>query len=161
MVTFSTNPTARIVKVTFRLSRGSTPDQLTNKFHLRIIIVSLSYGLLTYFPTWAISQGPISPSLFPCYVDQFTPRWPLPLCKLLKKTRLPSQPYPMNSTCCGQPMVAKCWLARDLSGQTSILFETFADYGYVVVLRKFDVVAFKEPLSQVEGLDESSKLTSW
>ena len=66
----------------------------------------------------------------PCYVDQFYPNVGINTLQLLEKLGVDVH-YPMQQTCCGQPM-ANSGCEQDSKGVYNHFVDTFADYDYVV-----------------------------
>jgi len=66
----------------------------------------------------------------PCYIDQFYPQVGIATLKLLKKLGCKVH-YPMDQTCCGQPMANA---GRETKAVASYhhFIDTFKDYNYVV-----------------------------
>src|ERR1700761_957943 len=66
----------------------------------------------------------------PCYVDQFYPQAAIATLELLEKLGV-EVGYPLNQTCCGQPMANSGY--EHLTGGCNELFaENFKDFDYVV-----------------------------
>ena len=66
----------------------------------------------------------------PCYVDQFYPKVAIATLELLKKLGCEVD-YPMNQTCCGQPM-ANTGCEADAVNTYHHFIKTFEPYKYVV-----------------------------
>lgn len=66
----------------------------------------------------------------PCYVDQFYPSVAIATLELLEKLGV-NVDYPLNQTCCGQPM-ANSGYAHYSAGTSDHFTETFAGYDYIV-----------------------------
>ncbi|HEY3403815.1 MAG TPA: (Fe-S)-binding protein [Ohtaekwangia sp.] len=66
----------------------------------------------------------------PCYVDQFYPSVAVATLELLEKLNI-SVTYPLNQTCCGQPMANSGF--EHLTGSCNALFiENFRSFDYIV-----------------------------
>lgn len=66
----------------------------------------------------------------PCYVDQFYPQAAIATLQLLEKLGVDVS-YPLNQTCCGQPMANSGY--EHLAGGCNELFaENFKDFDYIV-----------------------------
>lgn len=66
----------------------------------------------------------------PCYIDQFYPQVAIATLQLLEKHGV-EVVYPMNQTCCGQPMANSGY--EHLTRNCNELFvKNFADYDYIV-----------------------------
>ena len=66
----------------------------------------------------------------PCYVDQFYPQVGIATLQLLEKQGLDVD-YPLNQTCCGQPM-ANSGCDQYGKGTLDLFLKSFAGYDYVV-----------------------------
>ncbi len=66
----------------------------------------------------------------PCYVDQFYPQVGIATLKLLEKQGL-DMDYPLNQTCCGQPM-ANSGCDQYGKGTLDLFLKSFVGYDYVV-----------------------------
>ncbi|EAZ80437.1 (Fe-S)-binding protein [Algoriphagus machipongonensis] len=78
----------------------------------------------------------------PCYIDQFYPHVGQATLELLEKLNC-NVSYPMNQTCCGQPM-ANSGYERDTEGTTRQFIETFKDFDYIVAPSGSCVLHVKE-----------------
>lgn len=66
----------------------------------------------------------------PCYVDQFYPQVAIASLRLLEKLGVDVD-YPLNQTCCGQPMANSGY--EHLTGECNTLFvKNFSGYDYIV-----------------------------
>ena len=66
----------------------------------------------------------------PCYVDQFYPQVAIATLQLLEKLGVDVE-YPLNQTCCGQPMANSGF--ENLTGDCNALFiDNFSSYDYIV-----------------------------
>jgi L-lactate dehydrogenase complex protein LldE len=66
----------------------------------------------------------------PCYVDQFYPNAAIATLQLLKKLGVDVH-YPLNQTCCGQPM-ANSGFEHLTGGCNELFIKNFADFDYIV-----------------------------
>lgn len=80
----------------------------------------------------------------PCYVDQFYPQVAIATLELLKKLGCTVQ-YPLNQTCCGQPM-ANAGFAAMSTGCDANFIENFRSFDYVVAPSGSCVLHIKEHL---------------
>jgi L-lactate dehydrogenase complex protein LldE len=80
----------------------------------------------------------------PCYVDQFYPQVAIATLQLLEKLGLDVD-YPLNQTCCGQPM-ANSGFERYAKGCDALFTKNFAQYDYIVSPSGSCVLHVKEHL---------------
>ncbi len=66
----------------------------------------------------------------PCYVDQFYPKVAIATLELLEKHGCEVH-FPMNQTCCGQPM-ANSGFAHLTEGCDDLFVDNFAEFDYIV-----------------------------
>jgi L-lactate dehydrogenase complex protein LldE len=66
----------------------------------------------------------------PCYIDQFYPGAAIATLQLLEKSGV-NVVYPLNQTCCGQPM-ANSGFAHLTHGCNELFIKNFADFDYIV-----------------------------
>lgn len=66
----------------------------------------------------------------PCYIDQFYPNVAIATLELLEKTGCEVD-YPLNQTCCGQPM-ANSGFEHLTKGCNELFVENFSGYDYIV-----------------------------
>ncbi|EDM34143.1 Oxidoreductase, iron-sulphur binding subunit [Pedobacter sp. BAL39] len=66
----------------------------------------------------------------PCYVDQFYPNAAIATLKLLQRLNVDVH-YPMNQTCCGQPM-ANSGFEHLTAGCNNLFIDNFSQFDYVV-----------------------------
>src|SRR5687767_13859025 len=66
----------------------------------------------------------------PCYVDQFYPQVGIATLSLLEKLGVDVS-YPVNQTCCGQPM-ANAGYENLSEGCNSLFIENFSSFDYIV-----------------------------
>ncbi len=85
----------------------------------------------------------------PCYVDQFYPQVGIATLQLLEKLGLEVN-YPLNQTCCGQPMANSGF---EYKGENLIKMfeENFQKYQYVIGPSGSCVMHLKEQLSHVKS----------
>lgn len=100
-------------------------------------------------------QKPNIALFIPCYVDQFYPNVAIASLKVLEKLGC-QVTYPMNQTCCGQPM-ANAGFERNTVGTTKHFIETFRDFDYVVCPSGSCVLHVKEHSPKVSGLEREQK----
>jgi L-lactate dehydrogenase complex protein LldE len=100
----------------------------------------------------SIKPKPHIALFIPCYVDQFYPNVAISTLAVLEKLGC-RVTYPMNQTCCGQPM-ANAGFERDTVGTTAHFIETFAAYDYVVCPSGSCVVHVKEHSPSVAGMEK-------
>lgn len=92
----------------------------------------------------------------PCYVDQFYPRVGIASLQLLEKLGC-TVGYPLNQTCCGQPMANSGF--EHLSQDCNRLFiQNFAEYDYVVGPSGSCILHLKEHLHDAQHEDVASTL---
>ncbi len=87
----------------------------------------------------------------PCYIDQFYPDVAIATYQLLKKLGCEVS-YPMNQTCCGQPM-ANSGFSELTKGCDVNFVKNFRDFDYIVAPSGSCVLHIKEHLK--EGTDSS------
>lgn len=80
----------------------------------------------------------------PCYVDQFYPQVGIATLSLLEKLGLDVS-YPLNQTCCGQPM-ANAGYEKLSKGCDALFVGNFSSYDYVVSPSGSCVLHIKEHL---------------
>jgi L-lactate dehydrogenase complex protein LldE len=92
----------------------------------------------------------------PCYVDQFYPQVGVATLQLLEKLGCKVD-YPMQQTCCGQPM-ANSGCERDAIPTYQHFIKTFQSYDYIVcpsgsctyhVRKHYDIIEQTETVKQV------------
>lgn len=89
----------------------------------------------------------------PCYVDQFYPNAAIATLQLLKKLSC-DVVYPLNQTCCGQPMANSGFehLTRDCN---KLFLKNFSGFDYIVAPSGSCALHIKEHL-HVEGQEEEA-----
>jgi L-lactate dehydrogenase complex protein LldE len=92
----------------------------------------------------------------PCYIDQFYPDVAIATYQLLKKLGCEVS-YPMNQTCCGQPMANSGF--SDLTKGCDVNFvKNFRDFDYIVAPSGSCVLHIKEHLKEGGSPAEIEKL---
>lgn len=92
----------------------------------------------------------------PCYIDQFYPDVAIATYQLLKKLGCEVS-YPMNQTCCGQPMANSGF--SDLTKGCDINFvKNFKDFDYIVAPSGSCVLHIKEHLKEGGAPAELEKI---
>jgi L-lactate dehydrogenase complex protein LldE len=86
----------------------------------------------------------------PCYVDQFYPQVGIATLQLLEKFGV-NVKFPINQTCCGQPM-ANAGFAHFTKDCDTLFVKNFGHYNYIVSPSGSCVLHIKEHL-HVEGQD--------
>ncbi|MEP7238919.1 MAG: (Fe-S)-binding protein [Ferruginibacter sp.] len=84
----------------------------------------------------------------PCYVDQFYPQVGIATMELLKKYGCTVH-YPLNQTCCGQPM-ANAGFAETGAGCNKNFIQNFKSFDYIVAPSGSCVLHIKEHLHSTE-----------
>lgn len=94
----------------------------------------------------------------PCYVDQFYPQVGIATLSLLEKLGI-SVSYPLNQTCCGQPM-ANAGYEKLSEGCDSLFVKNFSSYDYIVSPSGSCVLHIKEHLhpTSAEGIKISKNI---
>lgn len=90
----------------------------------------------------------------PCYVDQFYPHVAVATLRLLEAVGCTVH-YPLNQTCCGQPM-ANSGYAHLTGGCNANFIRNFADYEYVVSPSGSCTLHIKQHLHSEEESHEST-----
>lgn len=91
----------------------------------------------------------------PCYIDQFYPQVGIATLELLEKLGCKVS-YPLNQTCCGQPM-ANSGFERDTEGTTRQFLEAFEKYDYIVAPSGSCVLHVKEHQPKLPDAAEAQK----
>ena len=91
----------------------------------------------------------------PCYIDQFYPHVAKATLELLEKLGCDVS-YPMDQTCCGQPM-ANSGFERETVGTTKQFLETFKDFDFIVAPSGSCVLHVKEHQPTIEGHEAEQK----
>src|SRR6195952_4628567 len=84
----------------------------------------------------------------PCYVDQFYPNAAIASLQLLEKLGV-NVVYPLNQTCCGQPM-ANSGFEHLTHGCNELFIKNFADFDYIVAPSGSCVLHIREHLHDTE-----------
>lgn len=87
----------------------------------------------------------------PCYIDQFYPHVAKATLELLEKLGCKVR-YPMDQTCCGQPM-ANSGFERETEGTTRQFIETFKSYDFIVAPSGSCVLHIKEHQPKIDDLE--------
>ena len=66
----------------------------------------------------------------PCYIDAFFPEVGIATLELLEKLGV-EVVYPLNQTCCGQPM-ANAGSQKDAAGVEALFVKNFCDFEFIV-----------------------------
>lgn len=90
----------------------------------------------------------------PCYVDQFYPQVGVATLSLLENLGV-DVTYPLNQTCCGQPM-ANAGFEKLSSGCDSLFVQNFSGFDYVVSPSGSCVLHIKDHLHSNDG--QASKI---
>jgi L-lactate dehydrogenase complex protein LldE len=91
----------------------------------------------------------------PCYVDQFYPQVGVATLSLLEKLGVHVS-YPMNQTCCGQPM-ANAGYEKFSKGCDSLFIKNFSQYDYIVSPSGSCVLHIKDHLHHESSEAQSIK----
>ncbi|KAA6434123.1 (Fe-S)-binding protein [Dyadobacter flavalbus] len=92
----------------------------------------------------------------PCYVDQFYPQVGIATLELLEKLGC-TVTFPLNQTCCGQPM-ANSGFEHLTKSCDKLFYDLFADCDYIVSPSGSCVLHIKDHLKVEEKPEESKKL---
>lgn len=92
----------------------------------------------------------------PCYVDQFYPGAAIATLRLLEKLGL-DVVYPMNQTCCGQPM-ANSGFEHLTHGCNELFTKNFAEFDYIVAPSGSCVLHIREHLHDENKASEAEKI---
>ena len=92
----------------------------------------------------------------PCYVDQFYPQVAIATLQLLEKHGV-EVVYPMNQTCCGQPMANSGfeYLTKDCN---DLFIENFSAFDYVVAPSASCVLHIKDHLHSQKNNEQATLL---
>jgi L-lactate dehydrogenase complex protein LldE len=92
----------------------------------------------------------------PCYVDQFYPNAAIATLRLLEKFGVDVK-YPLNQTCCGQPMANSGY--EHLTGECDKLFiENFSEFDYIVAPSGSCVLHVKDHLHSEEMPEKANSI---
>ncbi|HYG19057.1 MAG TPA: (Fe-S)-binding protein, partial [Ohtaekwangia sp.] len=92
----------------------------------------------------------------PCYVDQFYPRVAIATLELLEKLDV-NVTYPLNQTCCGQPM-ANAGFEHMTLDCNALFIQNFKAFDYVVAPSGSCVLHIKEHLHHPSLEDEATPI---
>ena len=92
----------------------------------------------------------------PCYVDQFYPQVAIATLQLLEKLGV-EVGYPLNQTCCGQPM-ANSGFEHLTKGCNDLFIRNFSDYEYIVSPSGSCVLHIKDHLHDEHSEAEAEKI---
>lgn len=90
----------------------------------------------------------------PCYVDQFYPQVAIATLELLEKQGI-KVVYPLNQTCCGQPM-ANSGFEHLTQGCNNLFIQNFKDLDYIVSPSGSCVLHMKEHLHPEKEAEEAT-----
>jgi L-lactate dehydrogenase complex protein LldE len=90
----------------------------------------------------------------PCYVDQFYPDAAIATLRLLEKSGV-NVVYPLNQTCCGQPM-ANSGFEHLTPGCNELFIKNFAEFDYIVAPSGSCVLHIREHLYDTEQEDKAA-----
>lgn len=91
----------------------------------------------------------------PCYIDQFYPQVAIATLQLLEKQGVDVE-YPLNQTCCGQPM-ANSGFARGAAKCNDLFVRNFEAFDYIVCPSGSCTLHIKEHLHVKERLHEDGR----
>ncbi len=94
----------------------------------------------------------------PCYVNQFYPQVGIATLQLLEKQGLKVE-YPVNQTCCGQPM-ANSGFEKDAIKTYKLFVKNFNRYDYIVAPSGSCVYHVKKHFDIIEQTEEVKKVRS-
>lgn len=89
----------------------------------------------------------------PCYIDQFYPQVAIATYQLLQKLGCDIG-YPMDQTCCGQPMANSGFTSLNKGCDINFI-KNFSGYDYIVAPSGSCVLHIKEHLKDVSGTDDT------
>src|SRR5476651_272332 len=92
----------------------------------------------------------------PCYINQFYPNAAIATLQLLEKLGVNVE-YPLNQTCCGQPM-ANSGYEHLAEGCSKLFTENFAGYDYIVSPSGSCALHIKEHLHAGGSPDAARKI---
>lgn len=90
----------------------------------------------------------------PCYVDQFYPDAAIATLRLLEKLGV-NVVYPLNQTCCGQPM-ANSGFEHLTHGCNELFIKNFAEFDYIVAPSGSCVLHIREHLHNTKQEDTAA-----
>ncbi|WP_316815240.1 (Fe-S)-binding protein [Pedobacter nyackensis] len=89
----------------------------------------------------------------PCYIDQFYPNAAIATLNLLSKLGITVK-YPVNQTCCGQPM-ANSGFEHLTQGCNDLFIDNFAEFDYIVSPSGSCVLHIKDHLHSPKAEDKA------
>jgi len=89
----------------------------------------------------------------PCYIDQFYPNAAIATLNLLSKLGITVK-YPVNQTCCGQPM-ANSGFEHLTQGCNDLFIDNFAEFDYIVSPSGSCVLHIKDHLHSPDAEDKA------
>ncbi|AJJ62770.1 (Fe-S)-binding protein [Yersinia aldovae] len=92
----------------------------------------------------------------PCFIDAFYPKVGIATLELLERLGCEVD-YPMQQTCCGQPM-ANSGCASDAAGAEALFVSNFSDYDYIVGPSASCVHHIREHLTAIEQSPETRRV---
>ena len=92
----------------------------------------------------------------PCYIDQFYPQVGIATLELLEKLGC-EVVYPLNQTCCGQPM-ANSGFEHLTAGCNTLFLDQFSGFDYIVSPSGSCVLHIKEHLHDDRREEQASKI---
>ena len=90
----------------------------------------------------------------PCYIDQFYPNAAIATLNLLSKLGITVK-YPVNQTCCGQPM-ANSGFEHLTQGCNDLFIDNFAEFDYIVSPSGSCVLHIKDHLRSPKAEEKAS-----
>jgi L-lactate dehydrogenase complex protein LldE len=93
----------------------------------------------------------------PCYVDQFYPGAAIATLKLLEKLGV-EVVYPLNQTCCGQPM-ANSGFEHLTTGCNELFIKNFAEFDYIVAPSGSCVLHIRDHLHDDKNPDAAKSIS--
>jgi L-lactate dehydrogenase complex protein LldE len=94
----------------------------------------------------------------PCYIDQFYPKVAIATLELLEKLGI-EVAYPLNQTCCGQPM-ANAGYANYGKNTEHLFVENFQDFDYIVTPSGSCALHVKDHFGHLEQTTAVKKVRS-
>ena len=91
----------------------------------------------------------------PCYVNQFYPKVAIATLELLEKLGCKVS-YPLDQTCCGQPM-ANAGYERDTVGTSRHFLKIFGGFDYIVAPSGSCVLHVKEHFPPISGMEKTQQ----
>ncbi|CNI13183.1 sn-glycerol-3-phosphate dehydrogenase subunit C [Yersinia aldovae] len=92
----------------------------------------------------------------PCFIDAFYPKVGIATLELLERLGCEVD-YPMQQTCCGQPM-ANSGCVSDAAGTEALFVSNFSDYDYIVGPSASCVHHIREHLTAIEQSPETRRV---